>query len=449
MFGVLFVITDIVLGFVLHHQSSAMVQTLLRKNMLNLSNTAADLIDGDVVGAFTQKDVGSDSYNTFLANLTAFQSNADIEFIYAVRPAGEDEYVFILDADPMEPAAYGEKVVVTRALRMAGKGIAAVDDEPARDRWGNFYSSYSPVFDSHGNVAAIVGIDFNSAWYDEQIWKNTYHVIIISVLFTLAGILGFVLISIRVRRRFENLGEELATLSGDVEALTQEIMSSSGYKAAESGKDESDPSLHQSSTGEIEGDEILALANKITAMHKEMEQYLEYMHAQVNTDALTRVGNTTAYLERQKLIESAIRDQSADFSLVLFDINDLKYINDHFGHACGDQIIRAAANVIADCFGRNNTYRIGGDEFIAVVEGTSGQKLEERLGRIDQAVAAYNQEEHEHKAVLSLSKGEAGYRPGEDHSFHEVFVRADERMYERKDNYHRRNGRLSDRGRTD
>ena len=46
-----------------------------------------------------------------------------------------------------------------------------------------------------------------------------------------------------------------------------------------------------------------------------MEQYLEYMHAQVNTDALTRVGNTTAYLERQKVIESAIKELHASIAI--------------------------------------------------------------------------------------------------------------------------------------
>lgn len=122
----------------------------------------------------------------------------------------------------------------------------------------------------------------------------------------------------------------------------------------------------------------------------------------------------------------------------MFDINDLKRINDRFGHACGDKMIRAAASAIAESFEVKNTYRIGGDEFIAIAEETDGETLDKQLAHVDEAVEAFNRTNPENEAKLSLSKGHASFRLGHDHAFRDVFVRADMQMYERKDSYHRR-----------
>jgi hypothetical protein len=56
---------------------------------------------------------------------------------------------------------------------------------------------------------------------------------------------------------------------------------------------------------------------------------------------------------------------------------------------------------------------------------------------MDKAIADYNAADTEGKAELSLSRGYASFIPGTDCSFRDVFVRADKRMYESKDSYHR------------
>lgn len=433
LFGVLMLMANILLGYLLLRQSSLMIQSLLRKSMLNISNTAAELVDGDVIGALTKEDVGSPEYNKILENLAAFQNNVDIEFIYAVCQVGDNEFIFTVDPDPVDPGQFGEEVLVTDALRQAGKGIASVDNESAEDRWGNFYSSYSPVFDSKGKVAGIIGVDFNEEWYNGQVWKNTYFVILFSVLFTLVGAAAILFINGRMRRRFDALNAELAVLSNDVEELTDELLSSAGYKD-EKPKDD----CSGGKEGD-EGDELRTLSCRIHSMHKEMERYLVYMHAQVNTDALTRVGNTTAYMERQKELEAKILDGSASFSAAVFDINDLKSINDNYGHVCGDRVIRAAAVFISTHFGVKNTFRIGGDEFIAIAENTDPQKLEKLLTGIDESIEAYNRGCPAQEAKLSLSRGYSDFIPERDHSFRDVFIRADGQMYDSKDSFHRRN----------
>ncbi|MBQ3281239.1 MAG: diguanylate cyclase [Eubacterium sp.] len=437
LFGAVFLLANIVLGIVLHEQSTQMVQTLIRKSMLNVSNTAADLIDGDAIGALTKEDVGSEPYNIIYDDLTVFQNNTDIEFIYAVRQVGPDEFVFTVDPDPVDPGEFGEEVLVTDALRKAGEGVAAIDSAPAADRWGNFYSAYSPVFDSKGNVAGIIGVDFSSSWYDDQIWKNTFFVIIISVLFTLVGLAGLFLLGMRMHRRFEDLNNELSLLSDDVEELTQEILASSGF---DGGSDEIAKGMSAEDESDGSRDEIQTLGSQIHSMHREVKQYLDYMHERVNTDALTGVGNTTAYSERIKEIDSDIQDNKAEFSVVMFDINDLKLINDRYGHIGGDKAIRAAARVIAEVYGKENTFRIGGDEFIAIIGKLSDDEAAGRAQRIKELTDEYNRTRLDSDAALSLSLGQAAFIPGQDHSFRDVFVRADEQMYKKKDSYHHRDG---------
>ena len=436
LFGVLLLVANTVLGVLLQRQTSAMIQTMIRKSMVSISNTAADLMDGDVLGAFTEEDVGTPAYNEVYRTLAAFQNNADIQYIYAVRQAGENLFAFTVDPDPVDPGSFGEAVTVTEAMRQAGRGHAAVDDTPVEDRWGKYYSAFSPVFDSEGKVVGVIGVDFNSEWFNQQIWNNTRFIILISLLFTLVGALGFLMINDRVRKRFIELGAELATLSSDVESLTAELLS--GESRAESGAPSADAQTLSAAENSAD-DELRALGRKLHAMHKEMEQYLDFMHTQAYTDTLTRVGNTTAYLERQKELEARILNGSARFSAIMFDINDLKLINDRYGHACGDKAIRAAADAIVESFEQKNTFRIGGDEFIVIAEQMPYEELAQRLLRVDELIARYNATDREHQATLSIAKGCASFVLGRDHAFRDVFVRADQKMYENKARFHRGN----------
>ena len=430
--GLLLFAANVILGLVMMRQSETVMQTMIQKNMLDLSNTAAALLDGDTVGAFTEADVGSPAYNDALHNLSVFQRNADIEFIYAVRQESEGRYTFILDADPVDPGAFGEEIIVTNALVQAGKGVATVDDSPAQDRWGNFYSTYSPVFDSAGKVAAIVGIDFSAAWFEAELKSHTLAVSVVSILSVVFGAFVMVLITGKLRQKFKELDNELSALAGNVDELTEEITSNAAYmesvgklpqKAAESGEDAAD--------------ELEALSAKIHAMRQEMGRYLRYMHAQAYTDSLTRVGNTNAYQEEIHRLNEQIREGNASFGAAVFDIDDLKIANDRYGHACGDQIIRGAAWAIASAFGKERTFRIGGDEFLAIPLGMTEAEIEAKRRDIRDAVAAFNTRPNHPEATLSLSMGSAVYRPGEDQVFREVFVRADEAMYKNKGEHHR------------
>ena len=431
LFGVLLLMMNIILGLVMLRRSTAAMESMVRRNMLSISETAAALIDGDALGKLTKNDVGSPGFRMLLGELTAFTYNEDVEYIYAVRQVGEDEFIFTVDADPEDPADFGEAVLVTDALRSAARGVPTVDDAAAADEWGNFYSAYSPVYDSEGRIAGIIGVDFDSVWYEEQITSQTIPFAVITALSVLLGAVIVLFFTRNVGARLKTVNGELAALSDDVDALADEFLSSTGYT----------PDVASPAANEIPGDEIEALGGRIRYMQEEMRSFVKYAHNLAYTDALTGAGNTTAYIAAQDRVGDGIAAGRASFYVVIFDINALKQVNDRWGHAAGDQIIRGAASVIQGVFGSECTYRIGGDEFIVLSERALPEEdIAGRMAQVEAGEAAFNAAHPELGAELSLSMGAAVYRPEEDASFREVFIRADDRMYNAKSDFYRRSG---------
>ncbi|MBR3273249.1 MAG: diguanylate cyclase [Clostridia bacterium] len=416
MVGLLLMAANLLLGVVILRQSKSAMRALIDKNMLDVANAAADMLDGDVLGALTAEDVDGEIFRDIARKLTIFLNKADIHFIYTVKQSSEGVYTFIVDPDPVDPGAFGEDIVVTEAVIRAGQGVAAVDSEPAADRWGNFYSAYSPVFDSAGKVAGIVGIDFDADWYQQEIRENTMYITIFTVVTVLLGGLVVFLITHRVRKRFAELTGELTSLSSSMEELMREV----GLPTERS----------EDQAAEASEDELERLGSKINAMQREMGLYLDHIHRQAYTDALTKVGNSTAYHERVRAIDGDIAAGRAAFSVALFDVNSLKEINDNLGHEYGDMVIVGAADAIAGAFGAQSTYRIGGDEFAVVKDGVEDSEM----AAVDRAISEFNAADT--GVRLSLSKGASHYRPGVDAAFKDVFARADQAMYKDKKEYY-------------
>ncbi|MBR4747821.1 MAG: GGDEF domain-containing protein, partial [Desulfovibrio sp.] len=113
-------------------------------------------------------------------------------------------------------------------------------------------------------------------------------------------------------------------------------------------------------------------------------------------------------------------------AVVVCDVNGLKTVNDTLGHKAGDQLIKDAAALVCTIFKHSPVYRIGGDEFVAVL---SGSDYDDRLDlirilqeKVEQNVAA---------GGVVLASGMAEFDSW-DKCFADVFNRADQAMYENK-----------------
>ena len=167
-------------------------------------------------------------------------------------------------------------------------------------------------------------------------------------------------------------------------------------------------------------------ANEQVKKDREYSSTLSTVKKQANIDALTGVRNKHAYIDMEEKINQLIYDnQMTPFAIVIFDINNLKTINDVKGHIAGDKYIQDACTIICDIFKHSPVYRIGGDEFAAIVEGRDYENIDVLAERIKDS----NLENLKSDGVV-IACGYAKFL--EDKNVAEVFNRADNRMYENK-----------------
>ena len=446
IFTLILLAVNFAVGALLVSQSRYFMRQIINDRMLSIVKTAASMLDGNELAALTEADDGGEKQLEIIDTLQFFSENMDFEFIYIVRPKSDGTFVFIADADTEEPAAFGEEVVRSEALIAAGNGKLAVDSMAVGDRWGKFYTAYCPVMTSDGKVGGIVGVDFDADWYESQMSKNTVYLLLSGAVSLIIGGGIVLLTTSRLRRRFDELNEDMVTLSGDLGALISDINSEAGYSAIapEANLLEGIENNSESSDG-VTGS-VEKLSKEISTIKQNLKRYIIYVHKQAYTDVMTGVGNKTAYLERVREYNEKIENGTANFSIAVFDVNGLKTVNDDRGHAEGDGMIVETSDCIKTVFGEKNVFRIGGDEFIAVLDDYSEEDMEAAFAKLEEKISGINAELSEtEKVLVSFSKGAATYRSGEDKEFREVFKRADDEMYKNKDTYYkefgnRRNG---------
>jgi len=135
-------------------------------------------------------------------------------------------------------------------------------------------------------------------------------------------------------------------------------------------------------------DEIGLLATAVTAMVAEMETMVHRLRHQAMTDPLTGLGNRRWLGERtaQELARAA--RQSEPVSLILFDLDRFKAINDNHGHDVGDKVLVAAGEAIRNCVRPHDlAARIGGEEFCIVLPHTSRAEATVLAERLREALA--------------------------------------------------------------
>ena len=136
-------VTNLALGAVLMQQSRNAVRTQIDERMLDVVNTAAAMLDGDVLDRLTAGDAGTPEYQSVMDTLVVFRDNINLAYIYYVREEADGTFTFGIDSDPVAPGKFGAPVINTEALRRAGRGEPSVDDKPYVDEWGRYISGAS------------------------------------------------------------------------------------------------------------------------------------------------------------------------------------------------------------------------------------------------------------------------------------------------------------------
>lgn len=279
----------------------------------------------------------------------------------------------------------------------------------------------------NGEKMGVVGADMSILRINKEIFSNTiFHILNMAVVIIIIGLILAWLIATKYISRIVTLTEKVTEY-----AQTK------------------DPDIADAIKNSVSGnDEISELSYQIVFMIREIDDYMTTIldknhellmaHEQIkianelaNKDALTGIRNKNAYDYEVKQIEERIADEGfKEFGIAMVDLNYLKYINDNYGHEKGNVAIKKICRIVCEVFKYSPVFRIGGDEFVVVMEKSDFQNAEKRVDRfkkiisdieIDDSLAPWEK--------VSAAIGWTLYDPDSDNSVQNVFKRADEKMY--------------------
>ena len=194
--------------------------------------------------------------------------------------------------------------------------------------------------------------------------------------------------------------------------------------------------------------EIASLADAVSTMTEQIRNHVEELYsaeiraksAQIEAedmsriayqDALTHVKNKTAYTVKARELTQQIEDRNASFAIVMVDVNFLKRVNDTYGHEYGDKYLIGACAIICDVFKHSPVYRIGGDEFLAVLQGPDYEQRQPLMEELHQRFRGDGGDSLQPWENFSAACGIGVYEAGD--SVDTVLKRADQEMYRNKD----------------
>ena len=328
-----------------------------------------------------------------------------------------------LGGDVYEPLEEHQKMWAAWNSGQTPEGYDEYDNE-----YGKTYAYYSPLYVNNRKMG-VVGIDITIASVNEGI--------LMSALRQTAG-LGLVLaLCVFMLLLFVGRGH-IAKLK-HIETIVREYAMSKNPAIAKE--------LESISR---DGDEVCSLAAQISAMIVELDNYMKELVATsrelidtkkqaqamgelAHKDALTGLRNKAAYDNEMRRIEWDLADGYTEFGIAMIDLNFLKRTNDTYGHEQGNIAIKRLCRLVCNVFDHSPVFRIGGDEFVVILENESYHNADKLVDEFNSRVTdMMNDDTLEPWEKLSAAIGIALYDPLKDSSAANVFKRADKAMYNRK-----------------
>ena len=173
-------------------------------------------------------------------------------------------------------------------------------------------------------------------------------------------------------------------------------------------------------------------------LNAKLHDALERESTLARTDVLTGLPNARAFLEQLPRDLARAGREQRPVSVLYLDVDHFKTVNDRYGHAAGDEVLRRIASIIEESVrGGDLVARMGGDEFVAVLWSADAAAATVAAERISARILAVSGEYPE--AKLGISIGIAAASNGSE-SAEDIIRNADRSMYEVKE-YRRQTGR--------
>ncbi|HEY8271365.1 MAG TPA: diguanylate cyclase [Pseudobdellovibrionaceae bacterium] len=157
------------------------------------------------------------------------------------------------------------------------------------------------------------------------------------------------------------------------------------------------------------------------------------MYEKANRDALTGAHSKGSLLEKGPEAVKRSELLSEEMSVIIFDIDHFKKINDTYGHPAGDFVLKELANIVSSKLIRSNDYfaRYGGEEFVLILSGGTAKMASEIAERIRQTMENHAFVYEGKTIPVTISLGVVT-KSTNDTDWPEIFDRADKAMYASK-----------------
>ena len=162
------------------------------------------------------------------------------------------------------------------------------------------------------------------------------------------------------------------------------------------------------------------------------QELLKELNLKATTCPLTGIFNRQVVFDKiEECFERLKKDKDYEFALLSMDIDFFKSINDTYGHPGGDEVLKAVANILKNACGKNVIGRVGGEEFIAIIEEKGVQSLNEYCEGVRKAVVDLSILFQDTKINITISGGVI--KSSEVKNQEELVNLADERLYKAKE----------------
>ncbi len=178
--------------------------------------------------------------------------------------------------------------------------------------------------------------------------------------------------------------------------------------------------------------EYLFTNDEVGNIAKVVEELKEMLVEYSFKDSLTGGFNVKAYhSELLEIFDERLNNVKKTFWCAIFDMNNLKNINDEHGHINGDAVIKQAHNILSACFDDyGKVFRVGGDEFVAILQGCTAEDIERGINNMNEIVDSDNKNAKYYFSIASGYDEFVGYTREE---FNLHFSDVDKKMYKNKD----------------
>ncbi|MCR5670873.1 MAG: GGDEF domain-containing protein [Butyrivibrio sp.] len=299
--------------------------------------------------------------------------------------------------------------------------------------WGYDYTASKTLVNSKGERFAMLCVDVEVSELQRAIHSYTMVNIALIIL------LGALFITLFLLWMNRNITDPISKLEKSVVSFAQ------------NSHEQKDPEMLSYDAPAIHtGNEVESLSKAVEQMSKDMRIYaknildaefqVEDMKSQVShmdilayQDSLTHVKNKAWYDKVKARVDDDIMNGRAHFAIVMADLNHLKLINDTYGHENGDLYISGACHQICVIYDHSPVFRIGGDEFVVLLEnrdyGNRNILLKQLRATFELTSNDLTKDPWDR---YSVALGMAVFDSSTDISVDDVFKRADMLMYQDK-----------------